>query len=67
MFIEMSCKCEASFQIESENDTLATLWAQSFINSHTDCGYMTSAKQPEVREKTKRYDITSKETQEKEL
>jgi hypothetical protein len=66
MFIEMSCSCSASFQGESDNDTLLQLWGQSFIAAHQDCGYM--AKQySEEEEKMKRYDISSKEKREKEL
>lgn len=68
MFIEMTCKCEASFQAEAEDsETLVMVWAQSFINAHTDCGYMTRQKIDSIDEKTKRYDIIYKENREKEL
>jgi hypothetical protein len=68
MFIEMSCNCEASFQIDSaENETLGLIWAQSFINAHNTCGYMTRPLAQEIEEKMKRYDVIYKEEREKEL
>jgi hypothetical protein len=67
MFIEMSCNCEASFQFECEdNDTLALVWAHSFVNAHTDCGFMTKGKS-EAEEKFQRSDVIYKEEREKEL
>ena len=42
MFIQMACSCGAEYQADTEDQTnLLMVWAQSFINSHTDCGYMT--------------------------
>jgi hypothetical protein len=68
MFIEMSCNCEASFQIDTaENETLGLIWAQSFINAHNSCGYMTRPLAQEIEEKMKRYDVIYKEEREKEL
>ena len=67
MFVEMTCKCEASFQADSDdNELLVTLWASSFVNAHRDCGYMTKPVE-EVEEKMKRYDVIYKEQREKEL
>lgn len=42
-FIEMTCKCDASFQVdldESANSAMILMWANQFINSHADCGFM---------------------------
>ena len=67
MFIEMSCNCEASFQAEcDDNDTVVMLWAHSFVNAHTDCGFMTKSKS-ETEEKYQRTDVIYKEEREKEL
>lgn len=67
MFVEMSCNCGATLQVDSEeNDTLPLVWGQRFINAHQDCGFMSKAKE-EIEEKTKRYDITPKEQRENEL
>ena len=68
MFIEMSCKCESSFQIDtSENETLAMVWAQSFLNAHRECGYMTGIPIQNDEEKMRRLDVIYKEQKEKEL
>lgn len=68
MFIEMSCKCESSFQIDtSENETLGMVWAQSFLNAHNECGYMTSIPVQNDEEKMRRLDVIYKEQKEKEL
>jgi hypothetical protein len=68
MFIEMSCKCESSFQIDtSENETLGMVWAQSFLNAHRECGYMTSLPIQNEEEKMRRLDVIYKEQKEKEL
>ena len=66
-FIEMSCKCEASFQADIEDsDTLMLLWAQSFVTAHRECGFMSSIR-TDVQEKTVQYDVMYKEQREKEL
>ncbi|CAB4174836.1 hypothetical protein UFOVP965_84 [uncultured Caudovirales phage] len=68
MFIEMSCNCSASFQADiPETDTLLLVWAQSFVNAHNECGFMTKPIAVDVEEKLKRYDIIYKEKREKEL
>jgi hypothetical protein len=68
MFIEMSCNCTASFQADvSESDTLLMVWAQSFVNAHNACGFMTKPLLPDVEEKMKRYDVIYQEEREKEL
>jgi hypothetical protein len=68
MFIEMTCKCDASFQVETtDNETLAMVWAQSFINTHEGCGYIIRPAFEDNSEKTKRIDIMYKEEREKEL
>lgn len=46
-FIEMTCKCEASFQVDLSNDTsegLVIMWANQFANAHADCGFMNAVK-----------------------
>jgi len=66
-FIEMSCKCEASFQADvPDSDNLILLWAQSFVLAHQECGFM-SRINTDLPEKTVRYDIMYKEQREKEL
>lgn len=66
-FIEMSCKCEASFQADiQDSDNLVLLWAQSFVSAHRECGFMTSIN-TDLPEKTVRYDLMYKEEKEKEL
>lgn len=66
-FIEMSCKCEASFQADVEDsDTLILLWAQSFVTAHLECGFMSTIR-TDVPEKTVQYDVMYKEQKEKEL
>jgi hypothetical protein len=57
MFVEMTCACGASFQAESDDhETLTMLWAQRFVNSHQECGYM-SQEHVERQEKSNRLDI----------
>ena len=64
----MSCNCEASFQADApDNDTLLLVWAQSFVNAHNGCGFMTKPLSQDVEEKMKRYDVIYKEEREKEL
>ncbi len=64
----MSCNCEASFQADTpDNDTLLLVWAQSFVNAHNACGFMTKPLSQDVEEKMKRYDVIYKEEREKEL
>jgi hypothetical protein len=67
-FIEMSCKCEASFQAELSDDseTLVTLWAQSFVQAHRECGFMNSYK-PDESEKYRANDVMYKERKKKEI
>jgi hypothetical protein len=68
MFIEMSCNCSASFQADvTESDTLLLVWAQSFVNAHNECGYMTKPLTQSVEEKMQRYDLIYKEEREEEL
>ena len=67
MFIEMSCNCSASFQADNdENDVLIMVWAQSFVNAHNACGFMTKPKL-DVEEKMQRIDVIYQEEREKEL
>jgi hypothetical protein len=67
MFVEMSCNCGATLQVDSlENETIGLVWGQRFVNAHQDCGFVSKVKE-EVEEKTKRYDITHKEQRKNEL
>lgn len=63
MFVEMSCSCGASFQTDSEQETLALLWATSFVSAHQGCGYM-SKPYEEQDETTKRFNIAPRKEQE---
>jgi len=70
-FIEMTCTCMASFQVDvDENETLAVIWAQQFVGAHQACGYMTKPV-AEAPEKHRRFefenDVMRKEEREKEL
>lgn len=70
-FIEMTCTCMASFQVDvEENETLAILWAQQFVGAHQGCGYMTKTA-ADAPEKHRKFDLGSdvmyKEHKEKEL
>lgn len=52
-FIEMTCKCEASFQADlsaDANEGLVIMWANQFVNAHADCGFMNGVKtdKPEI-------------------
>lgn len=52
-FIEMTCKCEASFQADLNTETnegLVIMWASQFVAAHSDCGFMGTVKQdkPEI-------------------
>jgi hypothetical protein len=70
-FIEMTCTCMASFQVDvEENETLAILWAQQFVGAHQACGYMTKTNS-DASERHRKFefesDIMYKERKEKEL
>ena len=69
MFIEMTCgKCDASFQSDTtDHESLAMVWAQSFINAHHECGYMTKPINQNLEEKMRQLDVIYKEHKEKEL
>jgi hypothetical protein len=43
MFCEMVCTCEASLNIDSENEDGIWMLAWRFANSHAQCGYVTPA------------------------
>jgi len=46
-FIEMTCKCEASFQAdlnEDSNEGLVIMWANQFVSAHAECGFMSGIK-----------------------
>jgi hypothetical protein len=69
MFIQMACSCGAEYQASTDDenhDTLLQVWAQSFINSHTDCGFM-SVPHKETQENMRLMDTIHKEPFKKEL
>lgn len=43
MFVEMSCPCEASFAIDSEDEEPTWFMAYRFANQHVQCGFVTAA------------------------
>lgn len=66
-FIEMTCKCDASFQADLENnENVVLLWAQSFVESHRACGFMNPATYTDA-EKYRRSDVMYKERPKKEI
>jgi len=68
MFVEMTCPCGASFQMDAgDNTSIVELWAHSFVNAHHECGYMSTPLRADTEEKMKRYDVIYKEPREKEL
>ena len=61
MFVEMTCNCGASFQMDVEtSESTLMMFAHKFTTSHELCGYMAPTAQ-DISEKTKRYDITYRE------
>lgn len=43
MYVEMQCTCEAGLTLDSDADTVDSVWALAFrfANAHVQCGYMT--------------------------
>ena len=65
-FIEMTCKCESSFQADlPDNDNLILMWAHAFVRQHADCGFMSSMN-TDLPEKMTNYNITYEDTMYKE-
>lgn len=52
MYAEMTCKCDAHFSIESDEDNSESLWGLvwRFANAHISCGYITQSKPAEEDE-----------------
>jgi hypothetical protein len=49
MFVELTCTCQAHFQMDAEdNDTAVWLLVNRFVNAHTSCSYMTSLETDET-------------------
>jgi len=46
MYVEMSCKCESSFSIDSEGENSDAIWhlIWRFTNAHVSCGYVVGDK-----------------------
>jgi hypothetical protein len=67
-FIEMTCKCESSFQadLSEDSETLIMLWAQSFVEAHKECGFMNNHKSNDY-EKYRVTDVMDKERKKKEI
>ena len=64
----MTCTCSASFVAElPDNDLLVMAWAQSFVETHKECGFMKNPTGLDYEEKMRRYDVIYKEEREKEL
>ena len=61
MFVEMTCTCGASFQLDHDAaDTMLLMFANKFTKAHESCGYM-SPTTTDVEEKMKRYDVIYRE------
>ena len=72
-FIEMTCNCVASFQVDvsdAANESLIIMWAQQFVSAHQQCGYMNPVRM-DAPEKHRKFefetDVMYKEKKEKEL
>ena len=51
MFIELSCNCMSTFNVDVDDDNIAVLsWAQRFIIAHEVCGFMAPEKKETVEE-----------------
>ena len=65
MFVEMTCQCMATFQVEADdNETMVIGWAQQFVEAHKPCGYMSGLNTMDKQEQTKRYTINNKQKEE---
>jgi len=51
MYVEMSCTCEASFTLDTDNEDSWHLVLR-FASAHVSCGFMTSGMSPDVMEAT---------------
>lgn len=56
MFVEMSCACGATLQVDGADDTATWLMASRFSEAHTECGFVTPLNRDE-QEKTSRYEL----------
>jgi hypothetical protein len=53
MHVEMTCNCEATLILETEESTESVwLLVFRFANAHVSCGYMTTGEAPESEAET---------------
>ena len=62
MFVEMSCSCGATLQLDGADDTGTWLMAVRFSDAHTTCGFV-SPVVTDNQEKTARYELKFKPKQ----
>jgi hypothetical protein len=60
MFLEMTCACGASIQMDGDNDTAALLLSHRFAEAHVSCGFVTPVYSDEA-EKTVRHELKFKQ------
>lgn len=62
MFIEMTCSCTASVQVDMPEDkeTMGLVLVNRFTNAHVSCGFMTELRE-EKPMTTKKFDIKTTE------
>jgi hypothetical protein len=62
MFVEMTCACTASIQVElkEHQETMGLILVNRFTNAHVDCGFMSSVSE-ERTATTKKFDIKTTE------
>lgn len=62
MFVEMTCACTASIQVElkEHQETMGLILVNRFTNAHVDCGFM-SPVPVEPTTNTKKFDIKTTE------
>jgi hypothetical protein len=62
MFVEMSCNCGATLQLDGFEETSTLLMANRFSEAHTVCGYVTPIN-GDTQDKTSRYELKFKPKQ----
>jgi hypothetical protein len=62
MFVEMTCACTASIQVElkEHQETMGLILVNRFTNAHVDCGFMSPVSE-ERTATTKKFDIKTTE------
>lgn len=60
MFLEMTCACGASIQMDGDdNETAALMLSHRFAEAHVECGFVTSSRSNDA-EKTVRHELKFK-------